>query len=401
MAVAFPIKRAAVVDDDLLSALQALLFDERELELADLPKIEMALRAFITAEELHMLPMVDISLGGKTRHMNDDLNPIGDGVLDYEFVYEPREVALLEPLTTEESQALYDLVEARLDEMCGKRFRTLTEKELTEACEWVSQRLIDLPNRMLSYFRATGDPNFPEGGQWPPGGNYLSDNTFSPAVLIDIQIYAVTLVRLSRGGAVVFSETPIGKACYEHIFSRYPQRIFEDLDASWSAYLRKVIGPGIGISVPPVLACVLTRAGGKRGELSLIIRDLREEYASSRTALWDHLEQMWIAPTLKKQLKLLDELERAAAGLFQASFPERFPFLDTAWDITADVAELRPLSAATKMGKAVLKHSKFHNQVSAISLARQLSGDLRKVAGLARLLRPYLTKSEAAKFGVR
>jgi hypothetical protein len=124
---------------------------------------------------------------------------------------------------------------------------------------------------------------------------------------------------------VVFSETAIGKACHQYIFSQYPQSIFETLDESWSAYLRIVIGPGIGICVPPVLACVLTRANGSRARLSGSIRDLREEYASSRRALWDHLEQMWTAPTVPKQLKLLSELERASSGLFKASFRRSSP----------------------------------------------------------------------------
>ena len=376
-------KGIGVIDDDLLDSLQTLLFGERSLEPRDLHNIEMALRAFITVEELHMVPKVE-NHTGITRDETDDLNPVGDGIIDYEFVYEPDEVPLLASITEEEASALDGFVETKLGEIFGKSFQTLSAEELDKAVEII-------PFRHTPYLGAQ------EALEANPDVGPI--NYYLP--LEHIQTYATTLVRLSRGGAVVFSETLIGKACYEHIFSRYPQQIFEELDASWSSYLRKVVGPGIGVTIPPVLACVLTRANGKRHQISSCIRDLREEYASSRRALWDHLAQMWMAPTLKKQLKLLDELERASSGLFRASFPERFPFLETAWDITADVAELKPLSAATKLGSAALKHSKFHNQVSAISFTRQLATDLRKVAGLSRLLRPYLDKSEAARLGIR
>src|SRR4029077_7708511 len=121
---------------------------------------------------------------------------------------------------------------------------------------------------------------------------------------------------------VVFSHTPIGRACHEHIFSSYPQRLFESLDTAWAAYLRKVIGPGVGVCVPPLLACVLSRAleyhakdeeldeffdfrrkrPGPRRHIAKAFRDLRDEYSGSRRELWDHLDAMWNADSMREQL---------------------------------------------------------------------------------------------------
>jgi hypothetical protein len=379
------IRRAGIIDDDLIAALQNLMFGDTPLEITDLSKIEMALRGFITAEELHMVPRLLLGADdvGQRRDWADDAIPFHDGVLDFEFVYETKDVDLLAPLTTAESDGIDSFIDHKFKKAFGKPFEALSREEMLKVFEGLSARLSKHANLILK----EGDEELYEGGV---------KSAFLPTVLE----YAKTLVRLHRGGAVVFTETAIGKTCHEHIFSQYPRAIFESLDTSWPAYLRKAMGPGIGISVPPVLACVLTNAGGKRHEIMFAIRDLREQYATARQELWDYLEQMWKAPTLKEQLELLADLENASASLFQASFPERFPFLETAWDITADVAELKPLSAVTKIGKSLLGTSKPQTHVSAIGFTRRLARDLRAVAGLDRLLRPYLTKAEAASFGL-
>lgn len=153
------------------------------------------------------------------------------------------------------------------------------------------------------------------------------------------------------------------------------------------------------MTVPPVLACVLSRVE-KRHQISNAIRDLREEYARSRTSLWSFLEEMWEAGTLKKQVQMKEKLERASQGLFPSTFPDRFPYLDTAWSVAIDIAELRPLSALRDAGKALLNDDQARGHVSAISFTRQFSSDLAKISGMSRMLRKILTRAEAARFGI-
>lgn len=200
------------------------------------------------------------------------------------------------------------------------------------------------------------------------------------------------LIILHRAGAVIFADSMLSKICHDHIFSRYPNELFSVLDAAWSAQLRKVLGPGSSVTVPPILACVLSRAT-KRSSLPLIIRDMRAEYDASRKDLWDHLQCMWYAPTLKSQLRELQKLENAGSSLFKAAFPERIPFLQTSLSVVTKVADLRPLGAIEEIGKAALAMDTDMSRVAGIAFTRQLTGDLRRIVGHSRLF-TLLTDSE-------
>lgn len=93
-------RRAWVIDDDVIEALQRLIFEDEPLVPTDLRKIELAIRAFILVENLHKVPI----LSGKphqsqTRESGDYLAPIEDGVLDYEFVQTPGSIPFLGELS--------------------------------------------------------------------------------------------------------------------------------------------------------------------------------------------------------------------------------------------------------------------------------------------------------------
>ena len=212
-----------------------------------------------------------------------------------------------------------------------------------------------------------------------------------------ITLYGVSLLYLERAGSTIFSQTKVAYACHRKVFASYPLKLFSDLDTSWNAVLRDMLGPGIGVTVPPLLAVVLSRAR-RRNEISSVIRDLREEYANSRRSLWEHLEEMWLAPTLKKQIQLSQKLVKASANLFAASFPERCRFLETALSVAIDAAEMKPLSMVGDAGKAILNWDK--TALTGISFARQLSSDLRRVGGLHRLLPKILTQAEKYNFAL-
>ena len=132
-------------------------------------------------------------------------------------------------------------------------------------------------------------------------------------------------------------------------------------DANWASLVRKVNGPGLGVTVPPLLACVLSRRA-QRDELSVVIRDLRQEYAASRDRLWDYVEEMWNPKTVRRQISLLAKLEKASAAMFNSAFPERFTFLETAWSVTADLAQQKTMGAVEQLGKAAVawNESKAH-----------------------------------------
>jgi hypothetical protein len=196
-----------------------------------------------------------------------------------------------------------------------------------------------------------------------------------------------------------------GRDCHPNSGSHQLPHVSIPLIVQFREQLHRIAGKYVLVArLPdpciPLLACLLSRRA-KRDELSVVIRELREEYAASRKALREHLEQMWTAPTLKKQLRLLFDLEKAGEDLFRAAFPQRVSFLDTAWSVTVKAAEARPLSAVEEVGKSLLRRDQAKSAVSAIGFARQLTSDLRRIAGLANLLRNVLSLSERERFGVR
>jgi hypothetical protein len=377
-----PLLRSAVIDHGPLCAIQNLIFGP--LSPLDLPLVEQALRAFLTVEELRPFPFVEREKGidfHKDVLAEDSSNsPIGDGILDYEFTYEPNSLPILPSIDREERQAIDKLVATILEKTFAKSIYDLTATDLAKVINstYMAHEL-----------------------SWLLGDNevFSLGTDKSLYIVYGLSSYLRTLVRFHRSGAVVFSEGLVGDACQEYLFSRYPASIFDQLDEDWQKYVRYLTGPGIGVVLPPILACVLSRVNN-RDEIPMIIRDIRQEYQSSRKSLWDYLEEMWFAPTLKKQLRLLSKLEAASANLFRASFPERFPFLQTAFSTVIKAADLKPLSAMEEIGKALLKKDESTSRVSAIGFTRQLSLDMRRIKGMDKLLSKVLTRAETSEFGL-
>jgi hypothetical protein len=215
--------------------------------------------------------------------------------------------------------------------------------------------------------------------------------------MLDDQLEA--LVRFHRSGAVIFSNSALAGVYNKHLFARFPAAIFEPLDPEWQNIMGKVAGPGIGATVPPLTAVVLSRTG-RRHDLAVTIRELREEYQSSRTDLWNRLVQMWTADTLREQVRILEELEAASKSLFPAAFPQRSRFLQTALSVAVDMAEARPISALKDLGQALLRGDEHRSRVSAIGFTRQLHSDLSKIEGSDKFLRRLLSRDEQIRFGL-
>lgn len=386
--------RSAVVDYGHLTALQRLIFGP--LSPSDLPLVEQALRALITVEQLRPVPFIELEKGGL--YTADVLTeesgqaPIGDHILDYEFIYEPDRISPLPILEREEEIAISRLVVNLLERAYGKPVFEITTTEIAKDIDPSLMGFIHDEWRMM-------DPDVADEDEENRWARDVMESCDDHPGRDKLTLYARTLVRFHRAGAVVFSQGLIGQACQEHLFSRYPSSIFDHLDQDWHKHIRQTIGPGIGVVVPPILACVLSKVG-RRDDIPSVVRDMRDKYRASRESLWNYLEEMWCAPTLKKQLQLLSKLEEASEHLFKASFPERFRFLQTAFSTAIKAAELKPLSAMEEIGKSLLKKDESTSRVSAIGFTRQLSLDLRNVGGMGNLLRKVLTRAEAAEFGL-
>jgi hypothetical protein len=203
------------------------------------------------------------------------------------------------------------------------------------------------------------------------------------------------VVECHRSGLCVFGEGPVARFANQHLFSHWPNALFNRLDEEYREFARAVRGPGVGIELPILTALVLSRAS-RRDEIPVTIRDIRDSYASDRTALWELLDQMWFARTAREQMRALQILNQAADSIFDAAFPKKFRALSVGW-------ELGKLSLAGAVGafKTVVDHNEPRLQVSAVSFANQLANDLHHfLLANHSILQRHLTPSERRAFGM-
>lgn len=150
----------------------------------------------------------------------------------------------------------------------------------------------------------------------------------------------------------------------------------------------------MGVNLPPLTALLLSRAS-LRSLIPEALRDLREEYKGDRDRLWKMLSEMWKAPTVEGQIRVLRKLEGAATALFKASFPERVDALSVALTATkliqGDVIGPLEKLRAWNQPKA---------RVGAVSFAAKLSSDLRKhLLNQREIMRRHFTAAELRELG--
>jgi hypothetical protein len=366
--------RSAILDYGPIEALKALVWGG--LKPSHLSALEIGLRALITTSSVRVWPFHD---GFGTSDASVSWPPIDDSALDYEFEYDNGRLPALATLQDGEEEALDRLADDLLSQAIGKKPEHFKPSDLIQF----------LPPSKQDNVTATLSLEDLE-----------SDETVNLEFVREmLREHLLTLVRFHRSGAVVFSESPLAKICKEHLFAKYPEGLFAELNPAYKDFIRKIVGPGLGATVPPLSALVLSRLS-KRQEVAVAIRELREEYQASRDSLWDSLERMWTADNLNDQMKILRDLEGASASLFPAAFPQRDRFLETALSATLDLADARPVSAFKTMGSALLQMDEHTSRVSAFGFTKQLSSDLSKIQGSDKFLRRILARSEQIEFGL-
>ncbi|MBN2224712.1 MAG: hypothetical protein JW765_08585 [Deltaproteobacteria bacterium] len=206
--------------------------------------------------------------------------------------------------------------------------------------------------------------------------------------------HANYLVGCHRAGLTVYGISPITKICATHIFSKWPDYLFKTLGEEYKRASEELRGPGMGVTLPPLTALLLSRAR-TRDDIPVTLRDLREEYTEARDELWSMLSEMWFAPTCEDQLKILRQLSNAASSLFVAAFPERFDALGLAISAT----DLLTLTVSSTLS-TIREHFNPGARVGAISFASKLAKDLRlHLLGSHHILKRHFTEDELKEFG--
>jgi hypothetical protein len=380
----------ALVDRTLLRALSTLW--DGPLLPHDLPRIELAVRAFLTSPVL----VVSRTLEPWTDELHPHLPPVdyeqpfADHLLDYEFV-DPSKAHPWADLGGPESTALQSLVSAELAKAALAALPKSVDTGVKVSAFWDAWYK-GFSEQQCIYLAETA-AELDE--------DYVALKTVTTCHWIlhnEPADHAKYLVGTHRAGLVVYADSPLSRICQRHIFSEWPDRLYAQLDDDFRAVSRELRGPSVGIELPPLTALLLSRARNRAG-IPYELRDMREEYELARNELWGLMTEMWFAPTVREQIKILSTLKKAASSLFVATFPERFDTLGFALSAVAGVVTGSP-SAVSSVGSRLLDHDKPNARVSAISFTNKLSTDLRKnLRSTVGILRKHLTHAELREFG--
>jgi hypothetical protein len=114
---------------------------------------------------------------------------------------------------------------------------------------------------------------------------------------------------VAQGGSVL-CEGAFGRVAIEKA-TEFPTQLFEPLDKDWQEYARRIQAGQLGFVVPPVLAIVLNRCA-RRDAIPAVVHDLRQEWAEPRRKVWQLVDDLKEARTLREVGHIERELAEAS-----------------------------------------------------------------------------------------
>ena len=225
--------------------------------------------------------------------------------------------------------------------------------------------------------------------------------------------YLQRIVSVVRKGGSALLAGEFGSAAID-ASSRYPEKLFENLDRDWQQFAREADAGELGFMVPPVLSIVLTRCA-RRDAIPTILKDLRDEWADARAKVWALLSQLKTVHTVAEKWKIQQELASASRLMSPAQDEIDTKPVRVLWDLiagsvagaaTAQISGGRPSVGATIGALGMASRSVpplIHEFGSALfgrgafDLARRVRQEVKRVEydALARLL----TETEKHKLG--
>ncbi|MFA6999999.1 MAG: hypothetical protein WC241_02670 [Candidatus Paceibacterota bacterium] len=137
---------------------------------------------------------------------------------------------------------------------------------------------------------------------------------------------------IKKGGSALLAGQ-FGSAAID-ASTKYPEKLFENLDQDWQQFAREVDAGKLDIMVPPVLSIILSRCA-RRDAIPTILKDLRDEWADARIKVWALLGQLKTADTISETRNIREEL--AAASILMSPTQNEFDTkpIRVLWDLIA------------------------------------------------------------------
>ena len=189
------------------------------------------------------------------------------------------------------------------------------------------------------------------------------------------------------------------------VSNRYPTELFQILDKDWQQFAQKIHEGKLGFNVPPVLSVVLSRCA-RREAIPIVIRDLRDEWSTARTKVWNQIKRLKKVQSLAETIEIENELAEASKLLSPIKHENKTKPIRVLWELL-----IRGLTGAViagvsggnaKIGAAVGLIGKASNELSshannlgtvlfargAFDLARRIRKETLRIesSALARLL---------------
>jgi len=397
---------SALVERDLLRGLERLW--QGQFSPDYVWKAELALRAFLISDRLFVSNLTEISniyeegirrafahAVAVGKPLLEYEQPFGDWILDNEFV-NPRELHPFRNLPEAEKASLDEFVDRQMEvkvrSILPRWITTTAQAEVFLSAWYNGVALRDCEH--AARFQTDDDD---ETESHPLPSEYWrsfwkgDELIWSPVTSTFSRSDAAYLVGCHRAGLLVFADSPVARICEEHVFAKWPSRLFELLGEELGRLSRLISGPDIAFALPPLLSLVMSRAP-EREAIPNIIVAVRDEYASARKELWALLDEMWNAKSFATQVKILRSLESAASSIVPAAFRGSVNALELAIGVAS--------VSLSDTARTLLAHDAPIGRVSAVSFARKLSRDLRKFLENNRtILRRHLSVSERRQFG--
>jgi antitoxin component of RelBE/YafQ-DinJ toxin-antitoxin module len=183
----------------------------------------------------------------------------------------------------------------------------------------------------------------------------------------------------------------------------------------WQEYAKRIQSGRLGLTIPPVLAIVLSRCA-RRDAIPGVVRDLRDEWGPGRKKVWQLVGELERARTLNQVNQIEDELAKASK-LFSPRSVEEWPSpLRMLWNFSsagAQGAAQSTISSGTPATGALtsivaqimgmLRSKSVDGRVmfrrGAFDLARRVSHAAANVDADPELLSRFLTDSEKLSLG--
>ncbi len=89
--------------------------------------------------------------------------------------------------------------------------------------------------------------------------------------------------------------------------SKYPEKLFENLDKDWQHFAREANDGKLGFMIPPVISIILSRCA-RRDAIPTIIKDLRDEWVDARAKMWALLNGLKTVQSIAEMRKIRKEL---------------------------------------------------------------------------------------------